>query len=534
MHCSGISKMSLSSLLQRLFLFLLLCCASLAALEKKNALHTSPASEILPSTLQTFQLIPYGNLYSSQAHMVYPQTASEVQCIIQEAERTGKTISTLGKSMSQGKQAISNRDWNIILCTSKLNQIKIDPELKIAKVGAGATWKELQEEANQLGLAVKVMQTSNIFSIGGSIATNCHGCDFKTGCLHNTLLSLILVDAKARILEITSDHPLFEFIVGGYGGFGIIVEATIALTDNVEMIEEGVEVIPENYVSYFEDHIRNNDDIDMHLYRLSLQPKQLFHNGIAINYKKLSYVPIVSKYLDDIDANSRKDRIKIHTNRKQSCLRHLAWNLEKQHALTGKISTRNEFMSTPITSLFNHPKMDSEWLQEYFVKGEKLAEFLVFLSNILQKNQVAVFNAYIRFIPQDTKTKLSYVEKGDRFGIVLFFNQKLSTKEIGKTKIWVQKVIDYLINQEGSYYLPYQHFATIEQFKSCYPHWETVASFKKNMDPKNILDNGFFADYLSSTTIHAALLRQVFQNNNGFRQEIGQMLNNIFLECRSS
>lgn len=231
------------------------------------------------NNIQTFQITPYGKLYSTCAHMVYPQSIADVQLIINEAQHSGKSISTLGKSMSQGKQAISNKNWNIVINTSKLNQILIDPKLKIAKVGAGASWGELQKEANQYGLAVRVMQASNIFSIGGSISANCHGWDYKTGCLRNTLIALTIVNAEGKLLVITPYDPLFDFIVGGYGGFGIIIEATISLTDNVEMIENGIEINPCDYVNYFNQNIRYNKDLDMHLYRLSLEPKDPRNNN---------------------------------------------------------------------------------------------------------------------------------------------------------------------------------------------------------------------------------------------------------------
>ena len=427
----------------------------------------------VPKNIQTFQITPYGKLYSTWAHMVYPQSIADVQLIIIEAQRSGKSISAIGKSMSQGKQAISNKDWNIVIATSKLNQILIDPKLKIAKVGAGVSWGELQKEANQHGLAVRVMQASNIFSIGGSISANCHGWDYKTGCLRNTLIALTIVNAEGKLLEITPDDPLFDFIVGSYGGFGIIVEATISLTDNIYLIENGVEIDPRAYVNYFNQNIRYNEDVDMHLYRLSLDPKRLFQTGVAVSYQRISDEPVIANLIDESERGTRADRIKIHTLRRLPWLRKFAWNIEKKDALAEKIASRNEFMRPPINPVFNNSKIDTEWLQEYFVKGEDLADFIQFLGHILQKNNVALFNASVRFVRQDFNTKLSYAQEGDRFAVVLFFNQKLSPKEIQKTKLWVRQVIDYLIAHEGSYYLPYQHFATSDQFKACYPNWET-------------------------------------------------------------
>ncbi len=508
---------------------------------KKNSLGllTAPMGMIspdlvthhfIPGKIQTFQVTPYGQLYSSRAFMAYPESISDVQAIIKKAKIDGKSVSTLGKSMSQGKQAISNDDWNVVINTAKLNQIIIDPQFKIAYVGSGASWADLQREANQFGLAVRVMQASNIFSIGGSISANCHGWDYKTGCLRNTILALTIVNAQGEVLVVTPDDELFDFVVGGYGGFGVIIEATISLTDNVKMVETGVEMAPSNYLAYFNQHIRNNQDVDMHLYRLSLEPKHLFQSGVAVNYQRLSDEPVIADLIDEPERGNRIDRIKLHTIRRLSWLRNLAWKVEKNDALLAKISCRNEVMRPPINPVFNNSKIDAEWLQEYFVKGKDLSNFLSFLANILQENNVALLNASVRFVKNDLTTKLSYAQDGERFAVVLFFNQKISPNEIQKTKIWVREVIDYLIAHEGSYYLPYQHFATLEQFKACYPNWEAIISYKLAIDPDGLFDNGFYKDYLTADADKGSLFRKVFNRVNGQRDGIRDFLNNIFMQ----
>jgi FAD/FMN-containing dehydrogenase/SAM-dependent methyltransferase len=484
----------------------------------------------IPNQIQNFQIIPYGKLYSTRAQMSYPQSVAEIQLIINEAKQARQSISILGKAMCQGKQTISNKDWNIVINTSKLNQISIDPKLKIAKVGPGVSWAQLQNEANQYGLAVKVMQASNIFSIGGSISANCHGWDYKTGCLRNALIALTIINAEGKVLEINPDDPLFDFVVGGYGGFGLIVEATISLTDNVKLIQSGVEIDPSEYVNYFNQNIRYNDDIDMHLYRLSLEPKHLFQTGIAVNYRRVSNEPVVANLVDEPAKGTALDRVKIHTVRRLPWLRKLAWNIAKKEALAEKILSRNEFMRPPINPVFNNSKIDTEWLQEYFVKGEDLVDFLQFLGHILQRNHVALFNASVRFVKQDAKTKLSYAQAGDRFAVVLFFNQKLSSKEIQKTKKWVRQVIDYLIAHGGSYYLPYQHFATLEQFKACYPNRQAIISYKQSIDSSGLFSNGFFQDYLTPDLEQDSLFHKVFNSVSGQRAEVRDFLNNVFMQ----
>lgn len=484
----------------------------------------------IPKNTPTSRLAPGGKLYSSYAYVAHPRSTFDVQEIVLEARNAGKSISVLGKSMSQGKQAISNDDWNIAIDTSNLNSITIDTEAKIARVGAGASWADLQREANHFGLAVRVMQASNIFSIGGSISVNCHGWDHHTGSLCHTLLAMTVVDAMGNILQLTPKDELFHYIVGGYGGFGVVVDATLSLTDNVKMLESGVEVTSGEYVNYFRQHICNHDDIDMHLYRLSLEPRRLFRTGIAVNYYRVGEAPVVADLIDEPGFGRRYDRIKLHTVRRLSWLRDLAWNVEKRNALDEKISSRNELMRPPINSILNNSRVDAEWLQEYFVKEEDLVEFLGFLGGILQENHVGVLNASVRFVKRDANTKLSYAQDGDRFAIVLFFNQKLSTKEIQKTQAWVRQVIDFLIDRGGTYYLPYQHFATLDQFRACYPHWTRAASFKQDIDPDRIFDNGFFADYLTPGVVQESLIRRVFSRVDGNRDEMRDFLNHVFMQ----
>jgi len=484
----------------------------------------------IPKNIQTFKLTPYGKLYSSRAHLVFPESAYDVQLIIHEALTAGKSISVIGKFMSQGKQAISNQDWNVVINTSKLNYVVVDPHLKEARVGAGASWADLQNAANKCGLAVRVMQASNIFSVGGSISANCHGWDYKTGCLRNTIKSLTLVDAQGRLLEVSASDPLFDYIIGGYGSIGVIVEATIFLTDNVEMVENGIEVLPRDYVEYFNRNIRQNHAIDMHLYRLSLEPKHLFQTGVAVNYQRLGDERIIADLVDEPERGNRMDRVKLHTLRRFFLLRNLAWRIEKKGALSEKISSRNEIMRPPINPIFNNSKIDSEWLQEYFVRGENLSDFLKFLANILQENNVGLFNASVRFVKHDPKTILSYAPDGDRFAVVLFFNQKLSPQEVRKTKNWVRQVIDYLIVHGGTYYLPYHHFATLEQFRACYPNWESMVLCKHSIDPNGLFDNGLYADYFASDMSQDSKFRQVFNRMNGQREGISDFLNNIFMQ----
>jgi len=47
----------------------------------------------------------------------------------------------------------------------------------VHRVESGIIWDKIQEAINPLGLALKAMQSDNIFTVAGSLAANAHGRD---------------------------------------------------------------------------------------------------------------------------------------------------------------------------------------------------------------------------------------------------------------------------------------------------------------------------------------------------------------------
>lgn len=448
----------------------------------------------VPSTLEKGDVRAYGKHYT--VHRIderYPKSVEELQELLIHANETNTKVAVAGSLMSQGKHSLPP-DGGMLLHLNELNSVELDVSQKLARVGAGATWRDLQEKANNAGLAVQVMQASNIFTIGGSISANCHGWDHHQGPIINTVRSLTIVDTSGQVREVLPSDELFSYILGGYGGFGAIVSATLALTDNLSLLKTGEEMAPGDYVEHFLENVQGDETIAMHLYRLSLEPGKLFRSGISVNYSKRkgNQQPVLN---DEPLRGHRLDRVKLQIARRFGLARKIGWELEKRDALRPERITRNEIMRPPINPTLNFARVDAEWLQEYFVPGEHLAQFLEYLAQELQKNNVALLNASVRFVKRDATSKLSYAESGDRFAVVLFFNQSLLKKDVDRTSRWVSRVIDYAANVGGSYYLPYQHFATHQQFHKCYPHWKEVAEKRINLDPKGTFSNGFYKDY---------------------------------------
>jgi FAD/FMN-containing dehydrogenase len=50
--------------------------------------------------------------------------------------------------------------------------ISLDSARRTVTVKAGTRWRELQETIDKVGLAVKIMQTYNTFTVGGALSVN--------------------------------------------------------------------------------------------------------------------------------------------------------------------------------------------------------------------------------------------------------------------------------------------------------------------------------------------------------------------------
>jgi len=443
-----------------------------------------------------------GKYYSAQGIEVYPGSSDEVISFVDNAKALGKKIAIAGAHYSQSKNTLPIEADAYCLNMQKINHVEIDPNTKRARVGAGASWKDVQDAANAHGLAVKVMQASNVFSVGGSLSVNCHGWDHQAGTLAECVTSIKIVDARGKLQTLTPQEPLFSLVVGGHGLFGVIVEVELSLCDNEALVSWGKKITPDTYAEYFQKEILPNSDHRMHLYRLSLDPDNLLREGVAITYSaKTAKFPMqaqgVSKLKDEPEEGTRSDRILMHMGRSIPLARKLYWAKESRRIVGDEKQLRNEIMRPPIYAGFSNSKADAEWLQEFFIKPSEFAPFLAFLSQVLTENEVALLNASVRFVKKDDKALMGYAKDEDRFAVVLFFKQMLTSNDIDKTQKWVQKVISYLNDHGGSYYLPYQHFATSEQFQKAYPQAAGFARMKRVYDPDALFQNGFYEDYIS-------------------------------------
>jgi FAD/FMN-containing dehydrogenase len=424
-----------------------------------------------------------------------PKTVDDVKKIVNQAREKKQSIAIAGTQFSQGGHTLPVKQGDILLYTKALNRVSIFPEEKIARVGPGASWRDVQEAANNYGLAVKVMQASNVFSVGGSISTNVHGWDYLEGTLANTVLSLTIVNPSGSIQKAFPGDELFSLIVGGYGMFGIIVEVEISLTENSTLERYGVKIPTGEYLKYFQDHIQNDSKVQLHYARLSLNPENLFENVLSVNYSTTDKYYNAPKTLPREPTNGYwYERLAVNYLKENPHLINLKEYYDNYTFLKPTLMTRNEAMTPSVRFVDNTNKENIDILQEFFLPVSNFDAFLAELKTLILDYDINVFNATIRHVKKDNISFLPYATT-DVIAIVLFYNETTSPARWLEIENFTLDSVQKALQFQGTYYLPYHRFPSLQQFEEAYPEHVDFFEKKREFDPDCIFISQFAQHY---------------------------------------
>lgn len=419
-----------------------------------------------------------------------------LQTSLEEARKNNLKVSIAGKRHSMGGHTFY-KDALVLDMTSFNKTLKIDKENKIATVQSGATWENIINHINKEGFSIQVMQAYNTFTLGGSMSVNVHESDPNYGSMIETIKSFRLLLANGSIVNVsrTENPELFSLVIGGYGLFGVILDADIYLEDN-HIYKKKEYVI--NYSDYYEffKKLREDSNIIIIFARLSISnDESLLKELIVTTYEIIENPNQDYNNLAETKNTGLKKFI-FGLSRKYDFGKKLRWNLQKKYSnkFEPEIVSRNNLMNNNIDFLNYYSSRNTDILQEYFVPVENLTLFLNELKNVVEENDLNLLSATIRYIPKNEESVLSYSTK-ESYGIVLYFNIGLSDKEQKIVERWTQELINIAIKYDGTFYLPYQLYASNDQVRKAYHNFNKFIEKKKEYDPQELFMSKFYEKY---------------------------------------
>jgi FAD/FMN-containing dehydrogenase len=423
--------------------------------------------------------------------IIKPKTVNE---IVYAIKNTTGPISIGGGKYSMGGQTAFENSLHIDM--RSFNKIvRFDTTKKQITVQAGIRWRDIQTIIDPLNLSIKIMQTYSNFTVGGAISVNCHGRYVGYGPIISSVLELKIITANGTVIIANRkvNQDVFYATIGGYGGIGVIAEATLQLVDN-EKVERFNEVMPiENYKAYFDKNIRNNNKVVFQ--NGNLYPPK-YDKIMSISWEKTNRpLTDTDRLIDETQNYWLESNLSgvVSWGNSGKWIREYA--IDPLYFIPKTVRWRNKEASYDVKELEPSSREKSTYvLQEYFIPVENIKSFIPKMSAIFQNNKVNVINVSLRHALPDHESYLSWANR-EVFAFVIYYKQETNPEAKEHVKKWTLEMTDAILSENGTWYLPYQPHATVEQFQKGYPNSAKYFALKNKLDPDQRFTNKLLDKY---------------------------------------
>ena len=400
----------------------------------------------------------------------------------------GGRFSMGGQTATDGALQLDMRDFDQVLAFSA--------EHREIRVQTGITWREILEYVDRYDLSPQIMQSYANFTVGGSLSVNVHGRYVGEGALIGSVRSIRLVLADGSLVDASPQHnsELFHGAIGGYGGLGVIVEATLGLAENSRIARESQVMPLSQYRAWFDREVRGHSDLVLH--NGILYPDR-FDKVRAVSYRRTDAPLTETARLTPADRSYHLQKAGIRltsASRTGRMLREAA--LDPLLFRGTQVQWRNHEASLDVRELEPIAGPDFSFvLQEYFVPPAQLERFVGELARLTGQHQANLINVSIRHAKADPGSLLAWAPQ-EVFALVLYYRQGSSEAERERAAAWTRDLIDAALACGGRYYLPYQIHASREQFLAAYPRAPEFFALKQRVDPAYKFRNRLWDAYL--------------------------------------
>jgi decaprenylphospho-beta-D-ribofuranose 2-oxidase len=413
---------------------------------------------------------------------------SQILDAVKKAKLEKKSISLSGARHSMGGQNLGS---SIHLDMNGYDKVlNFDSMDQSVTVESGITWKPLQEFLGSQSRAIRVMQDSNIFTVGGSMGSNVHGKDIRYGQLIESINWFKIVNSSGEEVKVSrfENSELFGVVIGGFGGFGVVTEVNLKTDPNVNYEYTITHQPAETLVAKWDEYIANGaEQIEGHF----SVDQDNFLKDLQIYYFRQTGK--LAK--DDVSGeNSIWLRKLVYRLSRESDLgKKLRWWMQKNVSpiVDPGITTRNGSMAAPFRVLELDDPQTTDILQEYFVPRDKITEFLPKYRELLKNNKMNLINCGLRRVQPDTEALVNY-SQGEMYGFVCYYNVPRDSYKNTDLKNFTKQMLDYMNTIDAKFYLAYNTEGYNNQILTMYPKLRELQALKNKYDPDGIFMNRFW------------------------------------------
>jgi FAD/FMN-containing dehydrogenase len=156
------------------------------------------------------------------AAVAFPADANEVADVVRWARSQGLRVA--GQSTGHNAGPLGSLEQTVLIRTSALGGVEIDPTREIARAGAGVVWEEVVDAAAPHGLVALHGSAPTVGITGYSLGGGMGWLARSHGLQANSVTAVELVTADGELVRCDKDNDpeLFWALRGGGGNFGIV------------------------------------------------------------------------------------------------------------------------------------------------------------------------------------------------------------------------------------------------------------------------------------------------------------------------
>jgi FAD/FMN-containing dehydrogenase len=158
------------------------------------------------------------------AAVTYPRDVAQVQEVVRAAAAADLRVAPQSTGHNAGPLAAQGLDDVVVLRTSAMTGVTVDPARRIARVEGGALWIHATEPAAEHGLAALHGSSPDVgiagYSLGGGIGWYARKLGLATNSL--TAVELVTADGEHVRADAHRNRELFWAVRGGGGSFGVV------------------------------------------------------------------------------------------------------------------------------------------------------------------------------------------------------------------------------------------------------------------------------------------------------------------------
>lgn len=162
------------------------------------------------------------------AVIVVARCATDVAAAVAFAAREHRPVVV----KATGHQIVGTAKGAVLITTRRMNGVEIDAVGRTARVGAGAIWAEVVEQAAAAGLAPLNGSNPTVgvvgYTLGGGLSPTL-GRSHGYAADHVRSLDVVTADGQMRHVDAESDPELFWALRGGKGNFGVVTRLEFSL-----------------------------------------------------------------------------------------------------------------------------------------------------------------------------------------------------------------------------------------------------------------------------------------------------------------